>query len=294
VFHYVAEQLKGVELFDSQAKGKIETGSIFNEFDACPSDMLNEDLVEQFCFSQSSNNSATLTTATDGAVESVKEAVDHAIMEEDRAVGVHAEHLTWETPLFDSETDIGEMEYMKKVYKLATDSEIGLDEITISKEAINMFERRLRTNWKGSDSVYDAWLLKKGLQRTSFDYHTFHSAFPDCNEKIEHKIDFGTTNTPVNITAISFSCSSSDSSSSTDSGSSTDTRSNTSTSTRSEIKKGDDEIVPDSDNDEIDNEAEETSPNKRRKTEDEDDKSLIKFIIEKAVSEIIVISSDEE
>jgi len=143
VFHYVADQLKDVELFDSQTPNSIDTGAIFNEFDACPSDLLEEDICEQFCFSQTSN---TATDEQDGAITSVRDAVDHAIMVEDAAVGVYGEHLTWETPLFDNETDMKEMSYMEKVYTLATDSNIGFDDLTISKEAVNMFERRIRTN----------------------------------------------------------------------------------------------------------------------------------------------------
>lgn len=183
VFHYVADQLKDVDLFDSKPSEAIKDGSIYNDFDGCPLDLLDDDSVDLFCFSQTSN-----TQTNDSNVDTcITEAVDNAIMEEDAAVGVLSEHLQWETPLFDSTSDLDCGEYMNKVFILATDSERGLDELTITKEAVSMFERRLRTNWEGSDSVYDAWLLKKGFQRACFDYHKFHVCFPDCSEILDKR-----------------------------------------------------------------------------------------------------------
>ena len=180
VFHYVADQLKEVALFDSETTDTIDTGAIFNDFDATPSDLLENDSSELFCFSQTTN-----VVNEEETSNSIIEAVDHAVMHEDFAVGVHANQLRWDTPLFDNESAVTDNTYLEKVYKLLTDKEHGLDDLTISKEAIKMFERRMRTNWEGTDSVYDAWLLRRGFQRTTFDYHEFDVLYPNWAEKIE-------------------------------------------------------------------------------------------------------------
>ena len=41
-----------------------------------------------------------------------------------------------------------------------------------------MFQRRFRTGWKAPDTVYDAWILLKGMERGWFDKHQFDVLFP--------------------------------------------------------------------------------------------------------------------
>jgi len=180
VFHYVADQLKDVELFDSKTPEPTnDTGALYNDFD-CKALSLLDDTSEIFSFSQTSN-----VMVSDDDNESItQEAVDYAILEEDKAHGIYYEHLQWESPLFDNYSEIRDPEYLRKVYLLATDSEGSWKDITISKEAISMFERRVRAGWEGVDSVFDAWLLRKGMERPFFDYHEFHNMYPNFTEQL--------------------------------------------------------------------------------------------------------------
>lgn len=184
IFHYLADQLKDEELFDSPPNRPATEGAIYNDFDESPLDQLCQNQSERFCFSQTSN-SLGIPDESDNAEEHLtREAVDHAIMAEDSSSGVHYEHLQWEHPLFDNFSDIADVEYLTKVYQLAINEKEQWNEIKISKEATSMFERRLRSNWESADSVYDSWLLRRGCERACFDYHSFHVLFPDFLEKV--------------------------------------------------------------------------------------------------------------
>jgi len=177
VFHYVADVLKDVDLFDSDHQAnKSNEGSIYNDYDRCPLALLHGNSDDLFCYSQTSN----LDKQDDEVYEeeSIQEAVDHAIMAEDKAEGVHYDHLQWETELFDNYSDITSAAYLAKVHQLATDDHVWHD-LNFTKETIRMFERRLRTQWEDADSVYDAWVLRKGYTRPLFDYNTFHVRYPD-------------------------------------------------------------------------------------------------------------------
>ena len=177
VFHYVADQLKDESLFDSPPLEPFtESGSIYNDFDRCHQDLLDTDSEQLFCYSQTTNYFDETGSFQDETL--VQEAVDHAIMQE----GLYADvnfNLQWDTPLFDNFGNCNAIDYMEKVYQLSTDHE-AWHELTFTKECIEMFERRLRTTWEGPDTVYDAWLLRKGCERPCFDYNTFHLRHPDC------------------------------------------------------------------------------------------------------------------
>ena len=46
-----------------------------------------------------------------------------------------------------------------------------------------MFARRHRTDWDQPDTVYDAWLLRRGLEQSWFDNHTFFDImYPELKE----------------------------------------------------------------------------------------------------------------
>jgi len=180
---YVAHVLKDVELFDSDNRAnQSNEGSIY--YDRCPLDLLHSNSDDQFCYSQTSN--LDRKDKAEEESEALKEAVDHAIMAEDKAVGVQYNHLQWETEFYDNYSDIVSPKYLEKVYRLATDDDLWHD-LNFTKETIAMFERRLRTQWEDTDSVYDAWVIRKGLERPLFDYHTFHIRYPAFSKILSQK-----------------------------------------------------------------------------------------------------------
>ena len=191
VFHYVAHTLKDVPLFDmtmdddsevsdeedSLAVNDSGNGAIYNDFDIDPQTALFQEDAEEFSYSQTTNVKPSNTTAANA---SIQEAVDHAVMAEDRSVGVNYEHLSWETELFDNVSDSCDEAYCEKVYKLVTNEEGCWDKLAVSDEAMCMFQRRNRTKWDLPDTVYDAWMILNGLEREFFDYHLFFALlYPD-------------------------------------------------------------------------------------------------------------------
>jgi len=180
IFYYVADQLKDVELFDSEHKAKFSNvGSIYNDFDRCPLALLHGNSDEMFCYSQTSN--FTDDSNENDIPQILREPLDHAIMAEDLHVGVHYEHLQFETPLFDNYSEVTDKDYVEKVYQLASDN-AKWNDLNFTKECIEMYERRSRTHWDDPDTVYDAWLLRKGRERPCFNYHEFHIRYPDFEE----------------------------------------------------------------------------------------------------------------
>jgi len=178
VFHYVADQLKDESLFDSPPLQSFNSsGSIYNDFDRSSVDLLETSSQLLFCYSQTTNFDDNQDSDDDTILQ---EAVDHAIMQEDRNNGVY-NPVVWDTPLFDNFGSVNAIEYMSKVNELATNHDVW-DDLTFTKDCIDMFERRERTNWEGPDTVYDAWLLRKGSERPTFDYFTFHLRHPECDD----------------------------------------------------------------------------------------------------------------
>ena len=56
VFHYVADILKDVDLFDSDHRANMTNeGSIYNDYDRCPLALLHSNSDNLFCYSQTSN-----------------------------------------------------------------------------------------------------------------------------------------------------------------------------------------------------------------------------------------------
>jgi len=103
-------------------------------------------------------------------------------MEADKAEGVLYEHLQWDSPEFDNKSEYCDEEYCRKVYNLAKNVGGAWSKIDITKSALSMFERRQRMEWAAPDTVYDAWLVRKGCERAWFDTHLFSVLFPDYED----------------------------------------------------------------------------------------------------------------
>ena len=182
VFHYVADQLKEVELFEatSATTASEGTGAIFNDFDN-PSPF-DDSFASNLSFgSQTTQLSSTFGTVDEGV--SVPE-VDHAILESDRVEGLWNQHLVFDTDLFDYGEGAPDDNYYRKVHLLLTKNKDVVE--NISEMAERIFLIRHRNNWRLKDSVYDAWLIKNGRERAEFSRTHLAKQFPDL-EKSQKK-----------------------------------------------------------------------------------------------------------
>ena len=153
VFHYVAHQLRDVPLFESEDAyvNSTSSGAIYNDFGHNPLDLLQGSTAQEFFFSRCSND----VYLSEGPTVP-QAAIDHAILEADKNEGILYDHLTFDSSIFDCSRDINDLEYMRKVYLLATADSEAWKKLSITDEIIHIFTMRLRADWKGTDSVYDA------------------------------------------------------------------------------------------------------------------------------------------
>ena len=108
VFHYLANLLKDVPLFDSNhvVDETAESGAIYNDFDFSPMELLHADAENSLCYSQTTNSMVQNTSmctilseekegneADQKTTESIREAVDYAVMAADKTDGIFYEHL---------------------------------------------------------------------------------------------------------------------------------------------------------------------------------------------------------
>ena len=201
VFHYVANQLQGEPIFDTPTHSNYGhrtapgTGAIYNDFDFDPSLLMYTDEVESFSFSQSVTNSQPLNrneeetnnNGKEGENSALVQALDHAVLQADKEVGIHYEDLVWESDLFDNHSEKCDAAYVDKVLALAANKDGAWDNLEVTEKAKNMFRRRLRNSWEGADSVYDAWLIRKGCERPWFDYHALYSSHPEFDPNAEQE-----------------------------------------------------------------------------------------------------------
>ena len=150
VFHYAANELKGVPIFSNDLRGTAQmvgedVGACFNDIDFNPEDLLDYNWHPQ----------QVITSSSTFKDEVMQTAVDHAVLEADRAEGILYDDVVVDHPDFDDTCEDGD-EYVLKVARLV-DSKLDGIEITESRRRI--YEMRFRNDWSGPDSVYDAFLI---------------------------------------------------------------------------------------------------------------------------------------
>ncbi|XP_066930600.1 uncharacterized protein [Clytia hemisphaerica] len=186
VFHFLAHELRNEPIFDTpNVAPAAGNGAIYNDFDFDPMSLMYDDQVELFSFSQPAAPAAVQDSGNE--VSGLTQALDHAVLEADRHEGIHYEDLQWETPLFDNASEHCDDVYVQKVVTLASNKDGAWDELALTDNAKNMFRRRLRAKWEGADSVYDAWLIRKGCQRPWFDYHLLDTQYPEFDADLEQE-----------------------------------------------------------------------------------------------------------
>ena len=115
------------------------------------------------------------------------EALDHAIIEADKSEGLFYEDLSFEAcSEFDNSSEPDDIGYLGKIHRLVTNEKDCWEDIAFTKNGIDMFNRRMRSNWSEPDSIYDAWLIRNGHRREWFRYDFLTECF-DADEYLQSK-----------------------------------------------------------------------------------------------------------
>ena len=177
VFHYLANELVNEPLFESsEIDDNSNTGAVYNDFDYDPMVLLHTEEDQLFCFSQPSNINQEHVLVNECTI--TQEGMEHAIIEADRR-GEASSELVFDCPFFDIEGNCSDSDYLEKVFKIASGDPSAWKSLRISETAEKVFSYRFKNEWKGADTVYDAWLLLKGMERSWFDYKAFYNQYPD-------------------------------------------------------------------------------------------------------------------
>ena len=171
VFHYVAERLNGVALFEDVQDNSIPPGgSILNDFDRNPNDT---DIWRK----SEESNAAKCTEE----IISINDLIPERLIEEMFLAADEADTARWhyDHPLFDAEGDVNSFPYQYKVFKLVT---IGMFRITLNIEDQKRYEVRYKYNWQKPDTFYEAHLLTSERRREAFNNALFEERFPNWRE----------------------------------------------------------------------------------------------------------------
>lgn len=181
IFHYVAAVLKSTPLFESGDPDiREKDGAYYNDYEGNSIDLLQEvDEISEFG-ETSNGNQGNIMPLTDVVP---KKAVAHAILEADRNEGILYDHVTFDSPFFDCTTDPADDGYIEKVYNLLSNH--GWQDIPGTSKTNDVFEMRRITEWKGPDTVYDAYLLSNNQSRNWFPKEIFMEKYPNWEEERE-------------------------------------------------------------------------------------------------------------
>lgn len=198
IFHYLAHVLKRKSLFECSSSTvrsyACETGrgAIYNDFDFDGSKLLqtsSSTLAEQqHLIASAGNDSGNVVPQS---------AIDHAVLEADHYEGTLYDYLAFESELFDCTSQKASKSYMAKVYEILTTEELRNVDSQIKEKTLEIFEMRIRTDWKGADSIFDAWLLSNGNKRSWFPYEKFLKLFPDWESFKENFVSPTVSVSPV-------------------------------------------------------------------------------------------------
>jgi len=156
----------------------MSSGAVYNDFDFDPKELLKSNEAEtDLMFSQSTNLEMVKTFYGNQLVPN--EALDHAILESDVTDGTLYADLVVDHPDYDITSSIDDIAYMTKVYSILKVEwkEIALQ---LNERTYQIYKMRKRSDWKGADSVYDAWLISGIKERSAFKMRKFIESFPDA------------------------------------------------------------------------------------------------------------------
>ena len=132
IFHYVANELKDTANFESNLSVTDDkTGAVYNDFDFDTSSLMNESGPSTL-FSQCSN----VFGEDDHGETNNEELVPQRAIDVDVLEAILYEHLPFENGLIDYVNEARDMNYMTKVYNIATFGWRGL----VQQMAAKIFE----------------------------------------------------------------------------------------------------------------------------------------------------------
>lgn len=182
VFHYLAVQLKDTPMFECTSATPIleneeeeNMGAVYNDFDNNPMDLLEMEGSFSFSYSQQSNR---VPEERNLVADVPQSAVDSAVLQADKDEYILYEHLAFEHDLVDYTSEKDEKDYFRKVYEIVT-GEWKQIKPHLTDRTIQIYEMKLRVDWSGADSVFDAWLLLGDYRRNWFNLDLFEELYPD-------------------------------------------------------------------------------------------------------------------
>jgi len=178
IFHYLAVVLKDTPLFESikAPQRRPTSGAIYNDVDFNIGNLLTFDM----SFSQTTN--VEENDSEDENCFIPAGSVEKSILEADDVEGALYQHLVFDTEYMDTTTRIARDEqYLEKVYAILTKDWPAIVS-QMRPTTIEIYQMRHRNEWKGADSVYDAWLLSSKLRRRWFANCKFHALYPKWKE----------------------------------------------------------------------------------------------------------------
>ena len=208
VFHWVAMQLKDVSLFSTETENeKSNEGAIYNDFDN-ENPFCSDDDDQQYSFTQPETN------ATNDGKKAVREKIqseaDERILEE--------QVTFFDVEDFDCDSETADRSYREKVFSFIKKIKHDTELVILSREDVEIYEKRYINDWQGADSIYDAWLIAQHRERSWFPIEVFEAEHPDIydivheiavqfekeqkeNDSTKSLID--TTSTPQNVKPLS-------------------------------------------------------------------------------------------
>ena len=167
VFHYIAERLNGVELFEGVQENSIPPGgSTLNDIDRNPNNSGIWRKAEE-----------RITVKCTEEIISINDLIPESLLEEMFLAADETDKTRWHYnhALFDAEGDVNSFPYQYKVFKLVT---IGMFRITLNMEDEKRYEIRYKCNWQKPDTFYEAHLLTSHRRRDAFSNALFEERFP--------------------------------------------------------------------------------------------------------------------
>ena len=195
IFHYLAHVLRNIRNFEHgeglQRNNGEKVGAAYNDIDFDTSEFLLHDFgdIEELESSQmiapnefnrpgtsSNNNEFDRPGTSSNNVDAVELSTDSISSDTS---------TSFDHPLFDNKSHSPDETYLEKVYDLVCTVAWNHIETLITPTTTQIYQQRKEKDWCGADSVYDAWLLRKGNPRKWFPYNHFKSLFPDWKEAMQ-------------------------------------------------------------------------------------------------------------
>lgn len=187
-FHWGADQLKNVPVWELHQltetdSAETDQGAIYNDYDNHKHGSLtNIAEIEKMEFSQDFSEAISAAKLDSHPDVLPTELIDEVITRQENEEDWKREGNEIHLP----DGDINSRKHHSAVFALTTiDSKS--EELRPTVDNYQRFQRRRRTNWENSYSMYDAWLLIEDTPREMFNMELFKERFPHWEELMMKK-----------------------------------------------------------------------------------------------------------